>query len=121
MMVAVASLGFTGGMCLSQFNIRAHPVPAEWLLAEWPIDVTAPTDYWLSTLPEDTPLKKLVRLAKIRWRIEHDYRELKTGLGLAHFEGRTFAGWHHHMTLVTAAHLFITTLRLTRPKAVGAA
>ena len=66
MMVAVASLGFTGGMCLSQFNIRAHPVPAEWLLAEWPIDVTAPTDYWLSTLPEDTPLKELVRLAKIR-------------------------------------------------------
>ena len=73
------------------------------------------------TLPEDTPVKELVRLAKIRWRIEHDYRELKTGLGLAHFEGRTFAGWHHHMTLVTAAHLFITTLRLTRPKAVGAA
>lgn len=57
---------------------------------------------------------------QIRWRIEHDYRELKTGLGLAHFEGRTYAGWHHHMTLVTAAHLFITQLRLTRPKAVGA-
>ena len=96
-------------------------LPAEWLLAEWPTGATAPTDYWLSTLPEDTPVKELVRLAKIRWRIEHDYRELKTGLGLAHFEGRTFAGWHHHMTLVTAAHLFITTLRLTRPKAVGAA
>jgi len=81
---------------------------------------TDPTDYWLSTLPETTPLKELVRLAKIRWRIEHDYRELKTGLGLAHFEGRTYAGWHHHMTLVTAAHLFITGLRLTRPKAGGA-
>ena len=96
-------------------------LPVEWLLAEWPTGATAPTDYWLSTLPEDTPLKELVRLAKIRWRIEHDYRELKTGLGLAHFEGRTWAGWHHHMTLVTAAHLFITTLRLTRPKADGAA
>ena len=96
-------------------------LPAEWLLAEWPTGAPAPTDYWLSTLPEDTPLKELVRLAKIRWRIEHDYRELKTGLGLAHFEGRTWLGWHHHMTLVTAAHLFITQLRLTRPKAVGAA
>ena len=96
-------------------------LPAEWLLAEWPTGDKTPTYYWLSTLPEDTPVKELVRLAKIRWRIEHDYRELKTGLGLAHFEGRTYAGWHHHMTLVTAAHLFITTLRLTRPKAVGAA
>ncbi|TFC47443.1 IS701 family transposase [Cryobacterium shii] len=95
-------------------------LPVEWLLAEWPTGAPAPTDYWLSTLPDTTPLKELVRLAKIRWRIEHDYRELKTGLGLAHFEGRTYAGWHHHMTLVTAAHLFITQLRLTRPKAVGA-
>ena len=96
-------------------------LPAEWLLAEWTTGGTAPTDYWLSTLPEDTPLKELVRLAKIRWRIEHDYRKLTTGLGLAHFKGRTWAGWHHHMTLVTAAHLFITQLRLTRPKADGAA
>lgn len=96
-------------------------LPIEWLLAEWPTGAPAPTDYWLSTLPETTPLKELVRIAKIRWRIEHDYRELKTGLGLAHFEGRTWAGWHHHVTLVTAAHLFITTLRLTRPKADGAA
>ena len=67
-------------------------LPVEWLLTEWPTGATAPTDYWLSTLPEDTPLKELVRLAKIRRRIEHDYRELKTGLGLAHFERRTFAG-----------------------------
>lgn len=96
-------------------------LPREWLLAEWPTGAPAPTDYWLSTLPEITPLKELVRLAKIRWRIEHDYREVKTGLGLAHFEGRTYAGWHHHMTRVSAAHLFITGLRLTRPKAVGAA
>lgn len=53
--------------------------------------------------------------------IEHDYRELKTGLGLSHFEGRSFTGWHRHTTLVTAAHLFITRLRLTNPKAAGAA
>jgi SRSO17 transposase len=94
-------------------------VPAVWLLAEWPAGASEPTDYWLSTLPEDTPLPELVRLAKIRWRIEHDYRELKTGLGLDHFEGRSWLGWHHHATLVTAAHLFITTLRLADPKASG--
>ena len=61
--------------------------------------------------PEDTPLPELVRLGKIRWRVEHDYRELKTGLGLDHFEGRTFTGWHRHVTLVTAAQLFLTSLR----------
>ncbi|MFD6857881.1 IS701 family transposase [Rhodococcus sp. NPDC060090] len=94
-------------------------LPQVWLLAEWPDGAEEPTDFWLSTLPADTPLAELVRLAKIRWRIEHDYRELKTGLGLDHFEGRSWLGWHHHATLVTAAHLFITTLRLTDPKAVG--
>lgn len=94
-------------------------LPEAWLLAEWPTGADEPTDYWISTLHPDTPLKELVRLAKIRWRIEHDYRELKTGLGLDHFEGRSWIGWHHHATLVTAAHLFITTLRLTDPKAGG--
>lgn len=94
-------------------------VPECWLLAEWPTDSAEPTDYWLSTLPADTPTKDLVRLAKLRWRIEHDYRELKTGLGLDHFEGRTWLGWHHHATLVTAAHLLLTTLRLSHPKADG--
>jgi SRSO17 transposase len=93
-------------------------LPSAWLLAEWPADASEPTDYWLSSLPEGTPLAELVRLAKIRWRIEHDYRELKTALGLAHFEGRTFAGWHRHVTLVTAAQLFITLLR-TSPKAAA--
>lgn len=94
-------------------------LPRVWLLAEWPTGADEPTDFWFSTLPADTPLDELVRLAKIRWRIEHDYRELKTGLGLDHFEGRSWLGWHHHATLVTAAHLFITTLRLTDPKATG--
>lgn len=97
-------------------------LPECWLLVEWPTGAAAPTDYWLSTLPEETPISELVRLGKIRWRIEHDYRELKHGLGLDHFEGRTWLGWHHHVTLVTAAHLFITLQRLTAdPKAHGAA
>jgi SRSO17 transposase len=95
-------------------------LPAAWLLAEWPPDVGEPTDYWLADLPETTPLPELVRLAKIRWRIEHDYRELKTALGLDHFEGRTFAGWHRHVTLVGAAQLFITQLR-SDPKAAAPA
>ena len=91
-------------------------LPDCWLLVEWPDDAEAPTDYWLSNLPADTPLAELVRLAKIRWRIEHDYRELKHGLGLDHFEGRSWPGWHHHVTLVTAAHAFLTEQRLA-PKA----
>jgi len=95
-------------------------LPAVWLLAEWPPGAAEPTDYWLSTLPETIALVDLVRLAKIRWRIEHDYRELKTGLGLDHFEGRTFTGWHRHVTLVSAAQLFVTLLRAD-PKAVARA
>lgn len=86
--------------------------PVVWLLVEWPSNATAPTDYWLSTLPKGTPIEQLVRLGKIRWRIEHGYRELKHGLGLDHFEGRHWLGWHHHTTLVTAAHLFVTEQRL---------
>src|SRR6266699_4623049 len=69
-----------------------------------------------STLPEDTPIEELVRLAKIRWRVEHDYRELKTGLGLDHFEGRSYLGWHRHVTLAVLAQAFITMIR-TDPKA----
>ena len=91
-------------------------LPACWLLAEWPPEAEEPAGYWLSTLPEDTPLDDLVRLAKIRWRVEHDYRELKTGLGLDHFEGRSFTGWHRHVTLAVLAQAFCTLLR-TDPKA----
>jgi SRSO17 transposase len=91
-------------------------LPACWLLAEWPPHADEPTDYWLSTLPADTPITELVRLAKIRWRVEHDYRELKTGLGLDHFEGRSFTGWHRHVTLAALAQAFCTMIR-TGPKA----
>jgi SRSO17 transposase len=93
----------------------AGTYPEAWLLTQWPDPkASEPSDYWLSNLPPDTPLEDLVALAKARWRIEHDYRELKTALGLDHFEGRSWNGWHRHVTLVTAAHLFLTTRRLTR-------
>ena len=90
-------------------------LPACWLLAEWPPEADEPTDYWLSNLPPDTPIEEPVRLAKIRWRAGHDYRELKHGLGLDHFEGRSFTGWHRHVTLAALAQAFITMIR-TDPK-----
>ncbi|GAA3263050.1 hypothetical protein GCM10010532_114230 [Dactylosporangium siamense] len=91
-------------------------LPQRWLIAEWPDDEPEPVTYWLTSQPAGTIPADLIRYGKIRWRIEHDYRELKTGLGLDHFEGRSWTGWHRHVTLVTAAHLFITMLRLD-PKA----
>ncbi|MGH2357597.1 MAG: IS701 family transposase [Candidatus Limnocylindria bacterium] len=89
-------------------------LPECWLLAEWPRDNDEPVKYWLSNLPADTPLVTLVQLAKLRWRVEHDYRELKQCLGLDHYEGRSYRGLHHHLTCVTVAHAFLTTCRLTR-------
>jgi SRSO17 transposase len=89
-------------------------LPERWLLAEWPAGTDEPVKYWLSNLPADTPLRRLVALAKLRWRIEHDYRELKQCLGLDHYEGRTFRGLHHHLTCVTVAHAFLTCCRLAR-------
>ena len=89
-------------------------LPERWLLAEWPNDKDEPVKYWLSNLPDDTPLQTLVRLAKLRWRVEHDYRELKQCLGLDHYEGRTYTGLHHHLTCVTVAHAFLTCWRLAR-------
>ena len=90
-------------------------LPECWLLAEWPPEADEPTGYWLSNLPPDTPIAELARLAKIRWPVEHDYRELKTGLGLGHFEGRSFTGWHRHVTLAVLAQAFCTMIR-TDPK-----
>ena len=91
-----------------------------WLVCEWPEGAAEPVKYWLANLDEDTDLERLVHLAKLRWRIEHDYRELKDALGLDHFEGRSFRGWHHHVTLVSVAHAFLTLERLN-PKARAAA
>jgi SRSO17 transposase len=96
-------------------------LPVRWLLVEWPADKPEPTKYWLSSLPEATPLVELVGLARLRWRVEQDYRELKGGLGLDHFEGRGWPGWHHHVTLVSVAHGFLTLERLRRPKPVASA
>jgi SRSO17 transposase len=96
-------------------------LPVRWLLAEWPVGKPEPTKYWLSSLPEATPLVELVRLARLRWRVEQDYRELKGALGLDHFEGRGFPGWHHHVTLVSVAHGFLTLERLRRPKPAASA
>ena len=96
-------------------------LPVCWLLVEWPNDKPEPIKYWLSNLPATTPLVELVRLGKLRWRVEQDYRELKGALGLDHFEGRSFGGWHHHVTLVAVAHGFLTLERLRRPKPAASA
>jgi SRSO17 transposase len=87
-------------------------LPEVWLIAEWPPGAAEPVKYWLSNLDPRASLKTLVQLAKLRWRVEHDYRELKTGLGIDHFEGRSFLGWHRHVTLTALAQAFCTLLRL---------
>jgi SRSO17 transposase len=88
----------------------------EWLICEWPEDHKEPLDYWISNLPADTPPEHLARLARMRWKIELDYKQLKGELGLDHYEGRSWLGWYHHTALVTAAHGFLTLERLN-PKA----
>ena len=90
---------------------RTAPRPEEWLLIEWPRGDAEPTKYWLSTLPETTPVAALVRLAKLRWRIERDYQELKDELGLDHFEGRGWRGFHHHGALCIAAYAYLAAER----------
>ncbi|HVA19361.1 MAG TPA: IS701 family transposase [Solirubrobacteraceae bacterium] len=88
----------------------------EWLICEWPEGHNEPLDYWISNLPADTPPEHLARLARMRWKIELDYKQLKGELGLDHYEGRSWFGWYHHTALVTAAHGFLTLERLN-PKA----
>ena len=94
---------------------RSTPRPLEWLLIEWPEGEKEPTKYWLSTLPEDASIDALVDTAKLRWRIERDYEELKSELGLAHFEGRGWRGFHHHATLCIAAYGFLIRERAAIP------
>jgi SRSO17 transposase len=89
--------------------------PEEWCLIEWPAGEKRPTKYWLSTLPADTILRDLVDLAKLRWRIERDYQELKQEIGLGHFEGRGWRGFHHHATLCIAAYGFLVSERSRFP------
>jgi SRSO17 transposase len=99
----------------------AHPyllpelLAPEWLLIEWPEGEPGPTKYWLSTLPENVSFRKLVGIAKLRWRIERDYQELKQEVGLGHFEGRGWLGFHHHATMCIAAYGFLISERETIP------
>jgi SRSO17 transposase len=104
--------------------VAAHPVRnnhlpprEEWLIIEWPPGDEAPSDYWLSNLTEAESRERLARLARLRWTIELDYRQLKGELGLDHYEGRSYLGFHHHCALVTCAHAFLTLERLD-PKAL---
>ncbi len=90
---------------------QAEPHAEQWLLIEWPRNESEPTKYWVSTLPPNTPLKALVKIAKQRWIIERDYQELKQELGLGHFEGRNWRGFHHHATLCIAAYGFLVAER----------
>ena len=90
---------------------RSEPRAEEWLLAEWPEGEGEPTKYWLSTLPETAPLEELVATAKLRWRVERDFEELKQELGLGHFEGRGWRGFHHHASLCIAAYGFLVAER----------
>jgi SRSO17 transposase len=97
--------------------VRGQPPHKEvWLLVEWPESEKEPTKYFLCNLPETYTLRRLVRLAKCRWKIEQDYQQLKEELGLDHYEGRSWIGWHHHTTLVMMAHAFLTLETLRRKK-----
>jgi SRSO17 transposase len=89
---------------------HAHPqseLEPLWVLIEWPADLAAPTQYWVSNLPAGVSLRRLVRLAKLRWRVEQNYQQLKEEVGLDHYEGRGWQGWHHHVTLVCLAYAFL--------------
>jgi SRSO17 transposase len=90
---------------------QAEPHAEEWLIIEWPKGEAEPTKYWLSTLPATAKLKGLIALAKQRWIIERDYQELKQELGLGHYEGRGWRGFHHHATLCIAAYGFLVAER----------
>jgi SRSO17 transposase len=95
---------------------RGRPPPEPvWLLIEWPEDKSEPTKFWLAALPKSTSLVALVRLAKLRWRVERDYQELKQEIGLDHYEGRTWRGFHHHATLCAVAHAFLALRRALFP------
>ena len=93
----------------------SEPRAQEWLLVEWPQGEKEPTKFWLSTLPEDIEFAALVDIAKLRWRIERDYQELKQEVGLGHFEGRGWRGFHHHATMCIAAYGFLVSERETIP------
>ena len=96
-------------------TIGAAPGPEQWLLCEWPASEAAPKKFWLSNLPPKASITTLARLAKLRWRVERDYQELKQEIGLDHFEGRTWRGFHHHAALCAVAHAFLALRRALFP------
>jgi len=102
--------------CAHRDHLRVEPHAEQWLLIEWPRGEAEPSKYFLSSLPAATSRKELVRVAKLRWRIERDYQELKQELGLGHFEGRSWRGFHHHATLCIAAYAFLLAQRIAAPK-----
>ena len=101
----------------ARVRVRTAPIRGaakraeETLLIEWPEGEAEPTKYWLSTLDEKTSFRRLVDIAKMRWRIERDYQELKQEIGLGHYEGRGWPGFHHHGTLCIAAYGFLISER----------
>ena len=96
-------------------QLKPELISEEWLLIEWPAGEAEPTKYWLSTLPADIDFRELVDFAKLRWRIERDYLELKQEVGLGHFEGRGWRGFHHHATMCIAAYGFLVSEKETIP------
>jgi SRSO17 transposase len=100
---------------------RSQPRAEEWLLIEWPKGEREPTKFWLSTVPQEASLEDLVRLAMLRWRIERDFEEMKGELGLDHYEGRNWLGFHHHGVLCIAAYAFLAAerARLSPPEAIA--
>src|ERR1039457_700775 len=111
-------------LCLSASDLRrvswrSEPHPQQWLLIEWPKTEKEPTKYWLSNLPEAISLRRLGATAKLRWGIERDYEELKQEIGLGHYAGRNWRGFHHHATLCIAAYGFLVLERCLFPPAPG--
>lgn len=98
---------------------RTQLRPQQWLLIEWPEGHKEPMKYWLSTLSEDIPLQRMVLEAKMRWRIERDYQDLKQEVGLGHYEGRGWRGFHHHASLSIAAYGFLMAQQLRHPGDAG--
>lgn len=100
----------------AELHTKGRPPDEEhWLICEWPEGESAPSKFHLSSLPASTSVKQLIRLMKLRWRVERDYQELKGEIGLDHFEGRTWRGFHHHATLCSAAHAFLALRRALFP------
>jgi SRSO17 transposase len=105
----------------ARVRVRTAPIrgaaarPEETLLIEWPRGEAAPTKYWLSNVDKKISFRELVDIAKMRWRIERDYQDLKQEIGLGHYEGRGWRGFHHHGTLCIAAYGFLISERETIP------